>query len=112
MFLLIAAVFGFQFYVRYVQAPAGVTPSAIADASTIVSYVLLAVVVLSAIYPSRWCRPLIVTYVVFELCRYYYLGHIGYFSGDRLVIHAAVILLLGTVWFLFAHPFRKNLHKE
>ena len=112
MFLLIAAVLSFDFYIRYVRSGASLTTPAIRDASTIASYVLLAVVISSFIFASRWCRPLIVAYLVFELCRRYYLYHIGYFPGLLSLCNAAFVLLLGSIWFLFAPPLRKDVRRE
>jgi hypothetical protein len=112
MFLLIAVVLSFDFYERYVQSGTGVTTPAIRDASTIASYVLLAVVVLAFIFQSRWCRPLIVIYLVFELCRWFYLYHIGYFPGLFSLCHAAFVLLLGSFWLFIAPPLRKDVRHD
>src|SRR5476649_1576611 len=113
MFLLIVATLSFDFYVQYVQSGTNLmTTPAIRDASTIAIYILLATVVLSFILKSRWCRPLIVSYVICDLCRHFYLYNIGYFPGLLSLAHAAFTLLLGSIWFLYAPPIRKDVgHK-
>ena len=112
MWLLVAAVLGFDFYVRYFQTKTAITTSTIRDALTIIRFIFLSLVLLLFLLKFRWTRAFIVLYAMFEFSRYIYMFEIGYIPLGLTVLEILAVALIMIWWFFLSPPITSNGQKK